>query len=409
MSQALRAICAGFWLIPATLACSNEPGAGGPNDSAMKEVPAMQATVTPSGEQAAQAAAAGSAGTRPASGGAAAPSTGRGSEPAEPRDAGRAEGSPETRASMDAPAAPADAAAPPSTDLPPLCSGCAEDVADPMDMTLHLHHVHMNVQDRAGSVQFYTEFLNGREVRLNGASDAVQTEPVLLLLDQVAEPPKNTLPTALQHIGWGSADPVAWYADAHQRGVAPDTRGNTLFTTADTPTVAGPGALLPVLLGGELPACFPTPDEIAYMYVLGPDGERIEVWSGADERVNHLHFTTPDLVATMTWYREFLGVGAPVDAAAASALFFLDDILFFWEPIGEPASYAATDDFVLSHFALSVTDLSAWFARARDLNIEVVAEPAMSHGFMSFFVRAPDGVLLELVQASPSPSLCPSL
>lgn len=47
-------------------------------------------------------------------------------------------------------------------------------------------------------------------------------------------------------------------------------------------------------------------------------------------------------------------------------------------------------------------------SRAAEQQIEVVAQPATVHGFESFFVRGPDGLLIELVQAAPNAELCPT-
>jgi catechol 2,3-dioxygenase-like lactoylglutathione lyase family enzyme len=125
-----------------------------------------------------------------------------------------------------------------------------------------------------------------------------------------------------------------------------------------------------------------------------------------DERVHHLHFTTPDLTATSRWYARFLGAGNPNVTPLLIYGFYLDDIILVWEQVGQASDYKPTDDHVLSHVAFSVTDLDAWLKRARDQKIEIVAEPAQTHGFRSFFVRGPEGMLLELVQAAPSTELC---
>ncbi|MDD9946935.1 MAG: VOC family protein [Myxococcales bacterium] len=289
--------------------------------------------------------------------------------------------------------------------LPSICRGCSQETLDTMDMTVHLHHVHLNVADRERSVQFYQRFFDAKRVRLNGVADALHVSPTLLLLDELSPPPKGHLPTALQHMGWGATDPAAWYEAAHKMGIGPDTRGFTQFNTNETPTVGDPGSGAVIALFGDVPACFPVPDVASYMYVLGPDEERIEVWSGADGRVNHVHFTTPDLAATARWYQDFLGL--PETPAPFNA-FFLDDILFFFEPIGEEDQYEPTDNHVLSHIAFSVTDLGAWRTRASEQGVTVVAEPASTAGFMSFFVRGPDGLLVELVQAAPARELCPN-
>ncbi|HET8932551.1 MAG TPA: VOC family protein [Polyangiales bacterium] len=288
-----------------------------------------------------------------------------------------------------------------------LCSGCASETLDKMDMTIHLHHVHINTADAERSKAFYEAQLNAKRVSLNGVTEALQAEPVLLLLDQRDQPPVATLPTALQHIGWGSDDPGAWYTDAHSDGVEPDTRGGTLFMTGENPTIgeSGSGASTFGLLGVTPPACYPTPDKFSYMYVLGPDDERIEIWSGADKRLNHLHFTSGNVEAAVGWYEKFLGLSS-VGRSLLFSAFFLDDILFFVEPIGAAADYEPTDNHVLAHVAFSVTDLDAWLKRAREQSIEIVAEPAEVNGFKSFFVRGPDGMLVELVQAQPSQILC---
>jgi catechol 2,3-dioxygenase-like lactoylglutathione lyase family enzyme len=248
-----------------------------------------------------------------------------------------------------------------------------------------------------------------QRVMLNGMTEALHVAPMLLLIDEVKQPPIGTLPTALQHIGWGSTDTGGWYEKAHAQGVAPDTRGNTLFNTNETPTIGLPGSgnLIATLVGNDaVPACLPQVDPFAYMYVLGPDQERVEICSGADARVNHLHFTTADISVVTNWYRMYLGLTDNVAAGLTYFIFYLDDVLFFFEPIGSRADYKPTDDHVLGHVAFSVSDLEPWLKRARDMRLEILAEPAEVHGFKSFFLRAPDGMRVEIVQAAASKELC---
>lgn len=291
---------------------------------------------------------------------------------------------------------------------PSFCSGCSQENPNKMDMTVHLHHVHLNVTSRETTEQFYEKHLGAKRIKLNDTSEALHTEPVMLLMDETATPPDSNLPTALQHVGWGSSDVGAWYDKAHQDGVEPDTRaGFTLFNTNDTPTIGEKmtGGNPLTLFGMAPPPCVPESDNFSYMYVLGPDKERIEVWSGADLRVNHVHFTTPDVTMTSSWYTKFLGM--PANSNINIYLVYVDDILFFFEPIGVASDYKPTDDHSIGHIAFSVTDLGAWMQRAQDQKVEVVAPPAPSNGFMSFFVRGPDGLLVELVQAEPLKELCP--
>jgi catechol 2,3-dioxygenase-like lactoylglutathione lyase family enzyme len=291
---------------------------------------------------------------------------------------------------------------------PPLCSGCDQDRPDAMDMSIHFHHVHMKVADLDRTLSFYETHLKLQKIWLNGSTVALHANPGLILLDK-SPAPVATLPTALQHIGWGSKDTGGWYEAAHAKGVAPDTRGGlTQFNTKDTPTIGEPGsgmtnAVLLALLG--MPACLPIVDPFAYIYVLGPDQERIEMCSGIDERINHLHFTTADLMGTARWYQRFVGRAETASPIGLWGL-YLDDVMFAFEQVGEAADYAPTDDHVLSHVAFSVSNLDAWLQRLRDQKVEIVSEPAVTLGFKSFFARGPDGMLLELVQASRSSELC---
>jgi catechol 2,3-dioxygenase-like lactoylglutathione lyase family enzyme len=65
-------------------------------------------------------------------------------------------------------------------------------------------------------------------------------------------------------------------------------------------------------------------------------------------------------------------------------------------------TFVPTDDRPVGHLALAVTDLAPMRARADTLGLDMVAEPALApEGFRSFFVRAPDRVLLEIVGAGP--------
>jgi hypothetical protein len=50
------------------------------------------------------------------------------------------------------------------------------------------------------------------------------------------------------------------------------------------------------------------------MCVLGPDEERIEIWSGEDLKLNHFHFTAANLAATASSYRRFFVHGFQVSS-----------------------------------------------------------------------------------------------
>ena len=64
-----------------------------------------------------------------------------------------------------------------------------------------------------------------------------------------------------------------------------------------------------------------------------------------------------------------------------------------------------TDDSNLDHIAFSFRDIKAAYRRVRRQGVEIVKPLAVDpeYGFRHFFVRAPNGVLVELVEARPWP------
>ena len=68
-----------------------------------------------------------------------------------------------------------------------------------------------------------------------------------------------------------------------------------------------------------------------------------------------------------------------------------------------PPSFAPSDDTPIGHVAFSFADLAPVLERIDSMGVEVVSEVAKdeAHGFESIFVRGPDELLVELVQADP--------
>ena len=64
-----------------------------------------------------------------------------------------------------------------------------------------------------------------------------------------------------------------------------------------------------------------------------------------------------------------------------------------------------TEGTQLDHLAFSFRDLSAAYQRIRKQGVEIVRPMTRDeeYGFRHFFVRAPNGVLVELVEARPWP------
>jgi catechol 2,3-dioxygenase-like lactoylglutathione lyase family enzyme len=266
-----------------------------------------------------------------------------------------------------------------------VCSGCATADLDRTDRRVRFHHVHLNVTDPAASRAFYTQFFDAEPVRLNGKADALWLAPMLFLLRQVAVAPNDALEMGLDHVGRGADDPVQWFDQVSKLGVMGDPRRDSQAT--------------PVQLGS-----------LTFIYVRGPNAERMEVYNigtvvvpghEADaKQFQHVHFITPELDATPAWYSALLG--EPVNTNALGRDITVDRTSLFFINSPQPTANVATDDRPLGHIAFSVSDLGMLRDRAQALGLEVVAETKLApEGFRSFFVRAPDQVLIELVEAGP--------
>ena len=271
------------------------------------------------------------------------------------------------------------------------------------------HHVRLNVTNPKASIEHYKKFFSAVPVRFRGVSDALLTDRSYLLLNTVKKPaPKNST-TALWLIGWGGIDGHAEHKWRTDQGI----KWGTDITTVATP-------------GGDL----------YFMYAEGPDHELAEVWTGTPyQRYNHVHLLTKDVNATRDWYIDHLGAkgkkthvpkpdlppagmkfsnpkvfdyvwNTQVDVdGVIFNIFGLPDKPVFWWP-GEPiVEFEKTEGHVIDHFAFSYPKIEPVFNRMKAGGVEIVKEIAWNEKLRmkSFFIRAPDGVLIEIVEADPLP------
>jgi catechol 2,3-dioxygenase-like lactoylglutathione lyase family enzyme len=276
-----------------------------------------------------------------------------------------------------------------------LCSGCPSEMRDMLDSGVRVHHVHLNVKDARETSAFYAKFFDTKEVWLNERETALYADPILILMTEVDHELAEPLQMGLEHVGLGVLSPEMWYAERGPQGLMIDTRNGAPAVPQSMPTIAGSSPFLD-----------PEVDTFAYVYVRGPNNERIEVWSGL-KRFRHVHFMTSDIDRTVDWYSKLLGI-APLAASAADGLGFgngieLDDaVQLFYASTPAIDMFVPTDDRPVSHIGFSVTALDRKFEQAQQLGITVVSPPALTeHGFRSFFLRGPQEVLLEFVEAGP--------
>jgi catechol 2,3-dioxygenase-like lactoylglutathione lyase family enzyme len=258
---------------------------------------------------------------------------------------------------------------------------------------VHFHHVHLNVTDPKATIAFYQKFFGANEVKYRGLSDALFTEKSFILLTRVSTPPPTNLGTSLWHIGWAGVDGGSEFAWRTREGIGVQT------------------PLTP--LGGN-----------HYMYFWGPDREVIEVYTGSkNHRFEHFHLLASNLSKTLGWFQEHLGLTPrmPADSKLAGVpinLLRIDNVNLYimerpasgqprpaWLPAEVGDSFPVTEGTAIDHVAFSLVDVTPVLRRMRRAGLAIVRPLARSreYGLTSFFVRGPDGLLVEIVQEAPVP------
>lgn len=262
------------------------------------------------------------------------------------------------------------------------------------------HHVRINATNPKKSLAFYERHFGAVPVRFHGAADGLFVERSFLLFNKVDEPPPKALASAIWHIGWGGVDVLNEFQWLRKKGVE--------FHTEPQP-----------LLG---------PDNY-YMYILGPDGELIEINTMGHHRFAHVHFFADDVNEACDWYAKHLGlkprrahVPKPkgrMDALLGIWMNFIqcDNVLmiFFGKPDADPPppwwpdpplkEFEPTQGRPINHLAFSYRDVEPVYRRMKESGAAVLSEPKFDEKmkFKSFFVEAPDKVLVEIVEAKPIP------
>jgi len=260
----------------------------------------------------------------------------------------------------------------------------------------HFHHVHLNVTDPAATADYYSRFHGALPIRYRDLSDALFTETAFILLDEVPDPPPSALETGIWHIGWGGRDVPSEYEWFKERGA----------------TIRVP--LYPL-------------GNIHVFYLSGPDDEMIEVNTMGHNRFAHIHLLAKDVNETVQWYKRHLGaevrrdyVKKPDDMQSVRAWsngFQIDHMSFIvygipdytpsppWWQDPPLTDLKSTDGRVIDHLAFSYRDLQPEYDRLKAAGVPIVSpiRHRPEYGHNSFFVRGPDKVLIEIVEAKPIP------
>jgi catechol 2,3-dioxygenase-like lactoylglutathione lyase family enzyme len=250
----------------------------------------------------------------------------------------------------------------------------------------HFHHVHLNVSDVAKTAAFYEHVFGVVPVQYGARAPALMAERAFIFLSQAKTPIASQLQTGVIHIGWSGIDGPSEFAWWQKEGIE--------FYTPLTKFLTG-----------------------HFMYLYGPDREVIEIWTvEKHRRFNHVHMLSADPKATAEWFARVTNSELPAEAGAGLpgywkvdfgdvALDILPDTALF-KPKERTGAIQPTDGAGIDHIAFSFASLDAALRRVTAAGIPIVRPIATdaTYGVRSFFVRSPEGVLVELVEARPLPN-----
>ena len=235
-----------------------------------------------------------------------------------------------------------------------------------------------------------------KRIKFRDKSDALFTGRGFLLVTKVDRAPKDLETTSIRHIGWAGVDGPTEFAWWKAKGLE--------FHTPLTP------------LGQNW-----------FFYIYGPDRSISEIYTGDKNHwFNHVHYSVDDVAATAGWYEKNLGMRFP-DTARAAAADRSGGTLGHGRAGGRHQFRPDLQGPLLRRFRKAPGDGT----QARDNR----GQPGRSHRVLvrehsarvrpdegrpacrsrrrspcapaddlkSFFVRGPDNVLIEIVEAKPIP------
>ena len=261
-------------------------------------------------------------------------------------------------------------------------------------VSAHFHHVHVNSTDPAKTQQFYEKTFGAQPVKYKDTVDALFTARGFILINKVAQTPRDIETTSIRHIGWAGIDGPNEFARLKAQG--------SQFHTPLTP------------LGQNW-----------FFYIFGPDREIAEVYTGDQNHLfNHVHFSVESVSDTAQWYERTLGMTFP-DAAkgprptdpnarwgSSARLDGVSFVLIYKDHYYADSEHRlqvgrqlqSTQGSAVDHIAFSYENIAPEFDRMKAAGVPIVQPIAdRPDGVRSFFITGPDAVLIEIVQAKPIP------
>ena len=298
------------------------------------------------------------------------------------------------------------------------------------------HHLHLRAIDPAAAIGFYTrQFPPSSIGSWGGFPTLLSPNEVMVLFDEVDEPPTNTPQSAIWHFGWHVTDcqaTVAAFEAREEVATQPLYTGvedgyvllssNTWFRT---------GELLGVTRAqiAELRAKgTPVPGGPGFAYFKGPEGALFEIAGDyPNERFNHIHMWQDDPLCAQLWYQNHFNAAPRAGfgdvtlteatckvprttdrtfpalkpegmyRAPRGGVTFGDVDLIWYANQGDAPLVSSLGQFQ-DHLALSVGDLDAWIAKLRTEGVTFLSDIYPLGETRAIMLEGPSREGLELVE-----------
>lgn len=258
-----------------------------------------------------------------------------------------------------------------------------------------LHHVHLNVTDREAAIAYYLKHVDARAEKFAGTEDAIWVQRSWILFNEVKERPAPSAGTAINHMGWGAPDARAEFARQKALGAQFD------------PELRDIG----VGLGG------PNAKDFSFMYIIGPNGEIIELNTDEDDNFGHIHFYSKQPFTTSGWYANMFGLTesdpvfpgyvAPFGMGDRMSRRHFGNVNTIFSLERGEAEIKPTTGTVIDHIGISVPNLDTAISAIKPYNITILA-PASTGGpgWRHAFIEGPDRIAIELIEDhTPQPQI----
>lgn len=227
-------------------------------------------------------------------------------------------------------------------------------------------HIHLTVSDTAAAAAWYAKHFGG-EVTKSGPFDAVLFGSNLMKFRGGGDDVLGSMESAVDHVAFSVEDVDATVKALREDGVEvgkPNRKTKVVALATD------------------------------------PWGTRIELLNDDDLRgFHHVHLKSTTPRATVEWYTTMFGGEAEnfKGAAGINAIRYNDMYLFIQTAVREVAS---TKGRSVDHLGWRFKDFDAIVKRMKDAGVKFIVEPTQSGDHMIAFVEGPDGVKIEIVQAT---------